>query len=253
MTNEIRTREEWLFALALAMKPEIEERAGLTLPPFRVTCGFPSKGGMMGGRTRVRGQCWRAEASDDGHAEIFISPVEDEIGTVAPILAHEMVHAALPDAGHNRTFQAAVRALGHDSPYTTAVATPAFWAWAQLLIDALPPYPHRKLNAMKPVAAKKKQPTRYLKCWCPECGYTVRTTRKWLDEAGPPHCPRHDAMMFDAPEEDDDTADADHYSRSRRCSVRNSPRRRGGDGAQCSVGGRAWRAAAYLSRQRRPL
>ena len=101
------TREEWLLKRALWMQPEIEGLAGLTLPPFRVTCGFPTQGGMMRGKTRARGQCGSAEASEDGHAEIYISPVEDAIDTVAPILAHELIHAALPKAGHNRTFQAA--------------------------------------------------------------------------------------------------------------------------------------------------
>lgn len=35
----------------------------------------------------------------------------------------------------------------------------------------------------------EKQGTRLLKCRCASCGYTVRTTRKWLDLAGPPICP----------------------------------------------------------------
>lgn len=35
-----------------------------------------------------------------------------------------------------------------------------------------------------------KQTTRLLKCECPECGYTVRVTQKWLD-VGAPLCPTH--------------------------------------------------------------
>ena len=35
----------------------------------------------------------------------------------------------------------------------------------------------------------EKQGTRLLKCRCASCGYTVRTTRKWLDLAGPPTGP----------------------------------------------------------------
>ena len=33
------------------------------------------------------------------------------------------------------------------------------------------------------------QTTRMLKCVCGKCGYTCRTTRKWLDAAGSPICP----------------------------------------------------------------
>lgn len=42
--------------------------------------------------------------------------------------------------------------------------------------------------------APKKQTTRMLKCECPQCGYTVRTTRKWLDVAVPV-CPVHGHEM----------------------------------------------------------
>lgn len=187
-TGQNLTREAWLLKLALLMKPQIEGLASLTLPPFRVTCGFPSQGGMMGGKTRVRGQCWSAEASEDGHAEIFISPVEDAIDTVAPILAHELIHAALPKAGHNRTFQAVAGKIGHEAPFTTAVPTPAFWDWANPLLATLPGYPHRKLNARKAVAAKKPQTNRQMKVVCGSCGTIARMSRKAIEHPGPPHC-----------------------------------------------------------------
>ena len=40
----------------------------------------------------------------------------------------------------------------------------------------------------------KKQTKRHIKCLCSECGYTARTSRKWLDQVGPPHCPAHGQM-----------------------------------------------------------
>ncbi len=45
-----------------------------------------------------------------------------------------------------------------------------------------------------------------LKCECVTCGYTVRTARKWLEEAGAPLCPieGHGAMRHDPLDEDDD-------------------------------------------------
>lgn len=33
------------------------------------------------------------------------------------------------------------------------------------------------------------QTTRMLKCVCGKCGYTARTTRKWIDLKGAPLCP----------------------------------------------------------------
>lgn len=181
-------REDWLSQLARAFEPIMADRAGLDFPPYRVTCGFPSKGGELGKKTRVRGQCWSAEASDDQHAEIFISPVEDDAPTVAAILAHEMIHAAIPEAGHKRPFQIAAGAIGHKAPFTTSEPTPEFMDWAGPLIAQLAPYPHRRLNALSPVGQKKKQTARMLKCVCDECGYTIRTARKWIEESGAPFC-----------------------------------------------------------------
>lgn len=40
---------------------------------------------------------------------------------------------------------------------------------------------------------KKKAGSRLIKCACPSCGYTVRTTQKWI-EAGLPICPCGETM-----------------------------------------------------------
>jgi hypothetical protein len=45
-----------------------------------------------------------------------------------------------------------------------------------------------------------------LKAECGDCGYTVRVTRKWVDDVGVPHCPAHGSMHVDGIEE---PADAD--------------------------------------------
>jgi hypothetical protein len=192
--NEIKLREDWLNQLANAFMAEIVERCGLSFPPVRVTCGFPSRGGEMGGKSRVRGQCWSAEASEDNHAEIFISPVEADAETVAAILAHELVHAAIPEAAHGKPFQKAMRALGHIAPFTSAIPVDEFWAWARPLLSEVGAYPHAMLVAMRPVAAPKKQTARMIKAVCEHddgCGYTVRLARKWIDEVGTPLCPKH--------------------------------------------------------------
>jgi len=52
------------------------------------------------------------------------------------------------------------------------------------LVAPLGPYPHAKLSNRK----VKKQTTRMLKVLCGGCGFTCRTTQKWLDEVGTPTC-----------------------------------------------------------------
>ena len=48
----------------------------------------------------------------------------------------------------------------------------------------------RKPIKLNPRAAgPKPQGTRLLKCECAVCGYTARTTAKWLNGPGAPICP----------------------------------------------------------------
>lgn len=197
MNNDtIKIREEWLLTLAKKMQPSVAEAASAELPPFRVTCGWPSSGGR--GRTRrVRGECWPASASADGHAEIFISPQEADTKDVAAILCHELIHAALPRAGHKKPFQAAAKKLGFTKPFTGAVTTAWFDIWVGPILDKIGLYPHAELLATSGVAGqKKKQVARQLLCQCDQCGYKARVARKWLEEMGPPHCPAHGSMFF---------------------------------------------------------
>ena len=58
--------------------------------------------------------------------------------------------------------------------------------------------------------------TRMVKCQCGDCAYTVRTTRKWLDELGPPLCPCNSEPM----EVPDDAAwDQSHWERGQRAAL----------------------------------
>lgn len=191
----IRLREAWLLKLAELMQPAMIGAARLEFPQYRVTCGFPSRGGLAK-KKRVVGQCWSAKASSDRHAEIFVTPLEDNPEEVASTLAHELIHACLPEAGHKAPFARAAKALGFKAPWTSTPETDEFWAWVRPLLAQMPAYPHGRLHDMAPVAAPKPQKGRLLKAEC-ACGYTVRITRKWVVEAGPPHCPQHGAMCVD--------------------------------------------------------
>ena len=174
-----------------------------------MTCGFPSRGGELGKKSLTRGQCWPAVASEDNHAEIFINPVIDSPELIAAILAHELIHAALPDAGHKGPFAAVGRRIGFKAPFTTVgeAATAEFLAWAAPLIAQAGEYPHGRLNARAAVGAPKKQVARMLKAECDVCGYTVRLARKWIVEAGAPICPRDMIPMTCEGLGDDDAGD----------------------------------------------
>lgn len=194
------TREAWLNAACAKMAPWFDE-AGKPLPsPVRVSIGFPSRGALSLKR-RTIGECWSVETSADQTAEIFISPLLDDVVEIAATLLHEMAHAVLgPKVGHKKPFAKLVFKLGLEGKATAPVAGEAFKSRVEPIIEALGPLPHAKLT---PMVKQKKQGTRMIKCECEECGYTVRTTKKWL-EVAMPECPvDRVTLTCDEPEEED--------------------------------------------------
>jgi hypothetical protein len=220
------TRETWLNEMANLMAPRFAE-LGFPLPKFRVSVGW-SASGMD---APVTGECWDKRVSGDGHYEIFLSPRRAESDKVACTLAHELVHAAVGlSHGHKGDFATLALKLGFKRPLTEAQQPQALMAWIQPFIDKLGLFPHSPIGtslglSLRSITKKvkgggvalaapiesgedgdepeggepinnraPKQNTRMLKCECPMCGYIARTSQKWIDEVGPPHCPVHGAM-----------------------------------------------------------
>lgn len=174
------TREAWLLDATEALAADLAA-AGYTVPPVRVSVGWP-KGGH--GRAKAIGQCWSAMSVADGQPAIFISPELDDPVRVLDVLLHELIHAATPGCGHKGAFVKACRAMGLVAPWTATTASPDLRVRLADLARRLGTYGHARVSD----AARPKQGTRMLKVECPDCGYTVRTTQKWLD-VGTPTCP----------------------------------------------------------------
>lgn len=169
------TREGWLsHALVLISKRFSEQ--GYSLPQgVRISCGFPV--GSRGGK-KILGQAISQAASAAGLHETFISPVIDDPVIALGVVAHEYGHHSVGiDAGHGPKFKAFCAAVGLTGKATEAMPGPDLQAW--LRDDVLPflgAYPHAAVDPSQ----RKKQSTRMIKLVCPETGYTVRTTKKWL-------------------------------------------------------------------------
>ncbi len=197
------TREAWLNDITQHLALQFERLAAPLPTKVRIAIGFTSNGK----RSRAIGECWDNRCSQDGHFEIFIRPDLAESEAMMPlqivaILAHELVHAAVGiPAGHGPAFRRVAMGLGLVGKMTATEPGPAFEALVVPMLTAAGPLPHARLRtsgfaARGPVltTAPRKQVTRQIKCACQHCGYTVRTTRKWLDQFGAPHCPAHGAM-----------------------------------------------------------
>jgi hypothetical protein len=203
-SGEHLNREAWLAKLVELLRPRFA--AAATLPEIvAVSCSWPSRGGTSSSR-RVTGQCWNAKTSTLGRPEVFISPTLDQALEVAPVLVHELIHAALPEAGHGREFKRAATALGLEGPMRATIPSARLLKELPGLLERLGPYPHGRINlgdhpgAAGPIRPTRcpsntKQGTRLLKVVCPGCGYVVRTTAKWLSH-GAPTCPCTTLMRF---------------------------------------------------------
>jgi len=164
-------RQNWLRSIADNLAPEFDA-LGVPLPAFRVTCGFPSSGARQR-KKRVIGEIHDRSSSADGHYEIFISPVNADSVTVAAVLAHELVHAAvgIPE-GHNREFGRVAREIGLQGKLTVPEASPAFEAKIKRWVAIEGDYPHAALD----VSSRTKQTTRLRKLSCPKCGAVARAS-----------------------------------------------------------------------------
>lgn len=181
------TRESWLQAASDAL---VTRFAGDGLQPqrTRVGVGFTSQGK----RGKRIGECWSESASADATREVILSATLDDPSEVLATLAHELIHATLPaDAKHGPQFKTVALAIGLQGKMRATEAGPMLLDILSGIIEDLGPYPHARLNVA--LSGKKTQTTRMLKVECPQCGYTVRTTRQWLD-LGAPMCPEGDEM-----------------------------------------------------------
>jgi hypothetical protein len=184
------TREAWLQALVEKVTPWYED-LGLTVPPVRCSVGFSSKGV----RSNTIGECWHGVSVTDGIPAVFIHPKLATAEDVGHVVIHELVHAALgPGAKHGPLFKRPATALGLAGRMTATVPTPELCSRLVPVFHDLGPYPHAALVPSGLTSTGPKQTTRMLKCECLVCGYTARTTRKWLDEVGAPWCPVHGEM-----------------------------------------------------------
>jgi SprT-like family. len=194
LTYKIETREQWLAACAELLAHGRFAPQRYDVPEVRISVGFPS-GTKKSGAGAAIGQCWYAEAAEDGIPQIFISPVLTNAVQIAHVLAHELVHATVGAGhGHGKVFRKCAVAIGLTGKMTATVATPEFEKWIKAnILKVLGIFPHGKLNTA--MAPTKKQSTRMLKCVCGECGYTARTTAKWLNDVGAPLCPCNSEPM----------------------------------------------------------
>jgi hypothetical protein len=176
------TREQWLtMALHKHVGPLLMEKAGAVLPAdCKVSIGFPG-----GGSARKRiGECWPRVRSSLGVNEIFLNPAMRDVRRLMDVLVHEAIHAADDcKSGHKGFFRKTAKAVGLTGKMTSTCAGPELSTWIDDVLAKMPAFDYGSLD----IDGRKKQSTRMIKVICLDCGYSLRTTQKWI-EVGVPTC-----------------------------------------------------------------
>jgi hypothetical protein len=113
-------REQWLQKATELLREGVFKQSPTPIPKIHVSVGFP------GGKNpkKAIGQHWHPKASKDGISHVFVSPVNKNSLEVLETLAHECVHACVPDAGHGPAFKKIALAIGFEGPMKSTPAGP---------------------------------------------------------------------------------------------------------------------------------
>lgn len=188
---------------------------GLTVKATDIVVTVQSKG-------RMNAVGWFGpDRWDHDHHEINLSAEHLRTDDMGELLLHELAHAENNALGvkdcsgnqvHNGRFKDMAERLG--LVFEDGRNKQYGWAFTSLGAGGREFLKEiefdKKVFTLSRIGAeeseKKKGPgSRMHKCECPDCGYIVRTSRKWI-EVGVPTCPCGTVMVYEEPEEAEDAA-----------------------------------------------
>jgi hypothetical protein len=162
---------------------EVFKPKDIVVPPCRFSVSWPTRGALKGS---VLGQCWKAVETEDGVAQIIVTPLLVKPVEVLDTLVHESIHAVLPEAKHGKAFAKMSEVVGLIGPPKSNTASPELRLRLEEIAERLGPYPHA---APVPSQKTKGQTTRMLKIVCPKQkdlheggeAYILRASRKIIE------------------------------------------------------------------------
>lgn len=177
------SREGWLTEVARQIVPIFK---GFTLPPYKLTCGWPSRF-ALGLKVRALGECHGPQSSSGNYHEIFISPLLDKPLEVAGTITHEMTHVAAGIKAQHKGLFVRIRKMIGLTKHGPKQAMPGVQLEERLskILDKMGEYPHK---AIIPQLVTKPKSKADISLVCPGCGCLVRMTNKWFVSVGAPTC-----------------------------------------------------------------
>lgn len=164
MEQDLKELREYWLRRASTFLIDHMARCGLPRVVVRVSCGWPSRGGLGQGKA-VIGQCFSPQVCAGGIPQIFISPRLAESVEVLGTLLHELVHASVgTQYGHKKEFSQAARKVGLAGPPTATVVGESLRSLLQHYVEQLGAYPHAAI--VPQVKGKVGSRLRLYKCIC---------------------------------------------------------------------------------------
>ena len=198
------TREQWLETAVEALRPCLQEHAGLYVPRVRLSCGVHSR--------RRRGEVF-IDKTVDNVAEVNISLLHTaEASSVLGTLMRLCIYVATGSQAHRRHFQCIAKQCGlvplegswATAGYPDATAVPS---WVRPVLERLGPWPAPRLQIE---AREKKSSSRWITVVCEKCSCRWKSSALHLTEA-PIRCPHKDCdgeQVIQSPDDMDSPPDA---------------------------------------------
>lgn len=162
--EQLRLREAWLEQAVEFLRDYMEAHGLLFSSLPRVSCGWPSRGGLAP-HVRVNGQCFPPNLCEDGRPQIFITPILADSIEVLGGLLHELIHAAVGcEHGHRKPFSRAAQKVGLVRPWVATTVGDRLRPMLERFVAVYGPYPHAAIQPQ--LNAPKGSRLRLYECNC---------------------------------------------------------------------------------------
>lgn len=190
-SSSSEARDAWLRQVADVIGGWLDD-LGFPVPSTEIRTGFASKGS----RGRTISESWLE--GDTSTFVIFIRPDRDDPIDVAGAIAFQLCQIATqPKDTHGHLFRHVAISIGLKGRRAEMPPGTLFREMIKPSLKSIGPLPQAEMSLPEKIGSKT-QTSRLLKVSCPTCGYVARVSRKWLNDMGPPHCPKHGPMTLDS-------------------------------------------------------
>ncbi len=170
------------------LRPWFED-LGFPLPEaIDISTGYPSGGR----RSRQISESWSGDDSDS--FVIYVRPDSEDEVAVAAAIAFQLCRISVDGKDeHGHLFRHLAISIGLKGRASEAPAGTLFKEMIQPILDSAGKMPRTDATRTKGTQPRE-QTTRMIKVTCPKCGYLARVSREWINDVGPPLCPKHGPM-----------------------------------------------------------